>query len=276
MKALVLAYHSHNISGSGYAVNDHVAFASDLRTIHAAGARVVPLARIVEAVHGGLERPGPDLVALTFDDGPLFDYADFTHPELGPQRGFLNILRDFRSEAGRGAQPELHATSFVIASPDARRAMERSPECGFTYLDGWLTDGWWNAAVDTGLMGIGNHSWDHLHPAVDTVATRSQERGDFARIADDADADAEIRQASEFINARVGGRCDMFAYPFGHVSGFLEREYLPKRQDRHGMKAAFGTGGRAVSPGDPVWNIPRAVCGYHWRSPAELEALLAG
>jgi peptidoglycan/xylan/chitin deacetylase (PgdA/CDA1 family) len=274
MKALVLAYHSHNISGTTYGTNDHVAFASDLGTIHAAGARIVALSRIVAAINGGLPGAGADLVALTFDDGPLFDYADFTHPRFGAQRSFLNILRDFRSEAGKDAQPELHATSFVIASPRARRAMERSPECGFTDLDDWLTDAWWNAAVDTGLMGIGNHSWDHVHPAVDSVATKSQERGDFGRIADDADADAEIRQASEYINARVRGRCDMFAYPFGHVSEFLAKEYLPKRQDRHGMKAAFGTGGRAISRGDPIWNVPRAVCGHHWRTPGELKALL--
>jgi len=25
-----------------------------------------------------------------------------------------------------------------------------------------------------------------------------------------------------------------------------------------------------------VWNIPRAVCGYHWKTPGELRALACG
>ena len=76
---------------------------------------------------------------LTFDDGPLFKLADFVHPEFGPQRGFLGILQDFRAEVG-ACQPELHATSFVIASPGARSAMERAEDCGYSFLDSWLTD----------------------------------------------------------------------------------------------------------------------------------------
>jgi peptidoglycan/xylan/chitin deacetylase (PgdA/CDA1 family) len=276
MKALVLAYHSHNISGTTYATNDHVAFASDLRVLTSSHAHIVDLPTIVAAMREGLTGPDVALVAITFDDGPLFDYADFTHPLHGPQRSFLNIMQDFRAEAGNDAQPTLHATSFVIASPHARRAMEKAPECGYTYLQDWLTDDWWDAAVDTGLMGIGNHSWDHVHPAVDSIATRSQVRGDFGMIDDERDADAEIRAASDFINARVRGRCDMFAYPFGHVNDFLAKDYLPNQRGRHGMKAAFGTGGRAISREDSVWDIPRAVCGHHWHSPEELVSLLAG
>src|SRR5688572_29922956 len=127
---LVLAYHSHNISGTDYATNDHVALASDLRSLHAAGAEIVPLEAVAATMRAGL--PERDRrVALTFDDGPLFDYADFEHPRFGPQRGFLNILRDFRQEVGQAAQPGLHATSFVIASPQARRAMELAPDCGY-------------------------------------------------------------------------------------------------------------------------------------------------
>ena len=274
MKALVLTYHSHNISGSAYAENDHVALASDLATITDMGARIVGLDEIVKAIHRGLDLGSGTLVGLTFDDGPVFDYADFQHPRFGPQRGFLNILRDFHR--GHGAeQPNLHATSFVIASPEARREMERAEECGYTFLSDWLTDAWWNDAIDTGLLGIGNHSWDHVHPVIASVSTASQQRGNFSLIASEADADAEVRTAAKFINARTGGRCHYFAYPFGHVSEYLATDYLPRRQDRHGMRAAFATGGRAIHAGDPVWNIPRAVCGEHWRSPAELEALLA-
>jgi hypothetical protein len=276
MKAVVLTYHSHNIAGTGYEANDHVALASDLRTITRRGARIVPLERIVEAL---LERlPGGDevLVGLSFDDGPSFDYADFEHRTFGPQRSFLNILRDFRAEAGPAAQPELHATSFVIASPDARRAMARADDCGYADIPGWLTDAWWNDAIDTGLMGIGNHSWDHVHHAVERLATSMDARDDFSRVQTYDDADREIRQATAYICSRSRGRCRFFAYPFGHVSRYLAEEYLPGRRAEHGMAAAFAVDGRAIAPDDSIWRIPRLVCGHHWRSPEALEALLAG
>ena len=275
MRALVLTYHSHNIAGAGYAENDHVAFASDLRTLHGRGARIVSLAQIASAVRAGLDGSGEELlVGISFDDGPAFDFSDFTHPRHGPQRSFLNILRDFRAEAGEGAQPGLHATSFVIASPAARGAMERAEDCGYAFLEDWLTDRWWDEAIDTGLMAIGNHSWDHVHHAPDSIAISAPVRDDFTRVDNYTDADREIRAAAAFINARVAGRCELFAFPFGHANEYLVNEYLPNRAYEHGMKAAFGTGGRAVRPGDSVWNIPRLVCGYDWKSPAELESLL--
>jgi peptidoglycan/xylan/chitin deacetylase (PgdA/CDA1 family) len=271
---IVLTYHSHNVSGTGYAENDHVALASDLRSLTRLGVRIVPLGEIADALDAGrVDGSGERIAAITFDDGPSFDFADFVHREFGSQRGFLGILRDFRDESP-GAQPGLHATSFVIASPQARRAMERAEDCGYTWLDDWLTDRWWGEAADSGLLAIGNHSWDHVHPAVESVVTASQERGDFTRVDSYPDADREIRAAGAFINARVGGRCDMFAYPFGHVNDYLARDYFPHRGYEHGMRAAFGTGGRGVRPGDSAWDIPRAVCGHHWKSPDELESLL--
>lgn len=277
MKIVVLAYHSHNVTGNAYANNDHVALASDLETINGAGARIVPLEDIAATVRAEKVRAGDELlVGISFDDGPVFDFVDFMHPTLGPQRGFLNILRDFQARHGGSAQPGLHATSFVIASPGARRAMERAEACGFPYLEDWLGERWWIDAVGSGLMGIGNHSWDHVHGAVKEIAASASARDNFERVDNYADADREIRAASHYINARVKGHCSVFAYPFGHVNGYLLNEYFPKRQNEHGMSAAFGTGGRAITAGDPVWNIPRAVCGYHWNSPEGLEALLAG
>jgi peptidoglycan/xylan/chitin deacetylase (PgdA/CDA1 family) len=275
-QALVLTYHSHNISGAGYAENDHVALACDLRTLTSLGVRVAPLTQIVEALADGrIDGTGERLAAITFDDGPSFDFDDFDHRDLGRQRGFLNILRDHAAQAG-AKQPTLHATSFVIASPGARRAMEVAEDCGYAWLDGWLTDAWWGEAAASGLMAIGNHSWDHVHPAVDRIATSFQVRGDFTRVDNYPDADREIRQAAAYINARVAGSCDMFAYPFGHVNEYLARDYLPHRGYEHGMRAAFGTGGRAIRGDDSRWDIPRAVCGHHWRSAEELESLLRG
>jgi peptidoglycan/xylan/chitin deacetylase (PgdA/CDA1 family) len=275
MKAFVLTYHSHNISGAEYATNDHVALASDLRTLTRLGARIVPLARIVESLLDGLRGDGVH-VALTFDDGPAFDYADFEHRSFGLQRSFLSILRDFRAEAGAAAQPELHATSFVIASPEARRAMERADDCGYADIPGWLTDAWWNDAIDSGLMAIGNHSWDHVHHAVETLAVSGEARDDFSRVETYDDADREIRQAAAYIRSRTRGRCRYFAYPFGQVNAFLAEEYLPARRAEHGMAAAFAAGGRAVVPNDSIWAIPRLVCGHHWRSPEAFEAFVGG
>ena len=106
MKCLVLTYHSHNIAGTGYGSNDHVSLAADLEILHRLGAEVVPLTAIARAVAAGSaaghSRPR---VGISFDDGPIFDYEDFTHPKHGPQRSFLNILRDFRKSRGPRALP---------------------------------------------------------------------------------------------------------------------------------------------------------------------------
>jgi len=134
-------------------------------------------------------------------------------------------------------------------------------------------------------MEIGNHSWDHVHHAPDRIAIAAGARDNFELVDNYADADAEIRQASAYIDRRLSGwlglasrflprRCRLFAFPFGHVNEYLVRDYLPSRASEHGMVAAFGCGGTKVTRNDPVWNIPRVVCGEHWRSPAELEALL--
>lgn len=276
MKAFVLTYHSHNISGCDYETNDHVALAADLRILTESGVRIVPLERIVDALRrGDLADDGDESwVALTFDDGPMFDFVDFVHPRFGPQRSFVNVIRDFAAQAGATAQPELHATSFVIASPEARAAMERAEGCGFPDLPGWLNDGWWKEAVRSGLLAIGNHSWDHVHRAVGRTAIVAEERDDFTRVASYIDADREIRRAADFIRERSGAACEYFAYPFGHVNQFLVEDYMPCRAQEHGMAAAFGVDGRSLTAGDSIWNIPRAVCGYHWKCPEELRMLL--
>lgn len=275
MATLVLTYHSHNIRGNAYAENDHVALASDLETLLEAGAQVVPLEEIVAALRGEAIRDEDRLqVGISFDDGPIFDVADIDHPAFGTQRSFLNILRDFQERHGASALGRLHATSFVIASPRARRAMERDKESGFCEIPEWLSEAWWQSASDSGLMAIGNHSWDHVHHSVPDVAAPVARRDDFSLVSDFESAEAEIRGASDYINAKLGGGCTLFAYPFGHVNAFLTDEYLPKCQDRHRMRGAFGIQGRAISPADSVWNIPRLVCGHDWRSREGLLHLL--
>jgi hypothetical protein len=273
VSAIVLLYHSHNISGSSYAENDHVALAADLRVIGAAGGHIVPLTAIVQAVRSDSLERDELLVGLSFDDGPRFDFEDFEHPRFGLQRGFAGILRDFQRETGT-SQPHLHATSFVIASPDARHAMEAAPECGLPDLAGWLGDDWWGAAIDSGLMDIGNHSWDHVHQAAGRIAASTVHRNDFRYVDNYADADREIRAASTFIGARTGRACRLFAFPFGHSNEYLVGDYLPGRTSEHGLVGAFGTAGRAIRPDDTPWNLPRFACGEHWRTPEEFRSIL--
>ena len=215
-------------------------------------------------------------MALTFDDGPLWDFADFVHPILGFQRGFVNVMQDFRHTLNGAAQPGLAATSFVIASPDARRVMETTFDADYTFLSaGALNDDWWSQAIATGLISIGNHSWDHLHPALDSVAHSRQARGDFTQVADIDDANAQIRSAMTYINTHTNGRAaPFFAYPFGHFNDFLLDDYLPREGRAMGLRAAFTTEPKVIDGSQSVWRLPRFTCGHHWRSPESLAAIL--
>jgi peptidoglycan/xylan/chitin deacetylase (PgdA/CDA1 family) len=279
MKRFVLAYHSHRVLGDDYAQNDHVALFTDLRTIHAHGARIVPLAAIVDAVAGNVDGRSGDAateVGITFDDGPVYDAVDFVHPRFGAQRGFLGILRDFAGELGARAQPSLCATSFVIASPAARRCMERTYDRTHSYVgDDALNDDWWNDAIASGVLAIANHSWDHLHEGLPVVAHSANARGDFAKVASPHDADAQIAQAAEYLARRTHGRdAPFFAYPYGHYNRFLVDEYLPANARRLRLCAAFTTDARPIATGDNRWCLPRYVCGHHWTSPDGLREIL--
>lgn len=279
MSAFILTYHSHNISGDGYHENDHVALEADIDTLCRKGARFVSLREIVRAILGGgqdqLLHEGTS-IALTFDDGPLFDYQDFEHSLFGLQKSFRRILGEMK-----GKFPEstggLCGTSFVIASPAARQCMAAAPECGFLDIDGWLTDRWWGEAVRGGLLDIGNHSWDHVHQSLPEVALSRDLRGNFGDVCSELDADVQIAMAAYYIRLKTGAlAAPFFAYPFGQTSEYLINEYFPKHQCRHGMTAAFTTDGRSVMPGENRWALPRFVCGRHWRSTEELLEILIG
>ena len=281
MKAVVLTYHSHRILGPDYAQNDHAALPVDLATIARTGARIVSLGTLVDAINTfepgtRTTTDGATLVALTFDDGPEWDFVDFVHPAFGPQRSFANAMRDFlQSERGR-AQPETCATSFVIASPEARDAMETTFDAEYTYLQrGAMNDQWWMPATASGLIGIGNHSWDHLHPALASVAHSRQARGDFSQVDNSADADAQIRDATAYINLRTSGRAaPFFAYPYGHSNAFLADGYLPQHARAIGLRAAFTTEPAGIDGSQSVWRLPRFTCGHHWRHPDDLQHIL--
>lgn len=268
MRVPVLTYHSNNIAGNDYADNDHVALGADLRLIHRLGSRVVPLSMVVDALLG--EAPPAAVegaVALSFDDGSWFDWHDIDHPSCGPQRGFAGVLRDVAAETGAA----VHATSFVIVSPDARATLDRTCLAG----RGWWGDDWWRSAVDEGLLAIESHSWDHNHHTLPVTAQREQRKGTFRTIDSWADADAELRQAADWLDRRLAPRrASLFAYPYGETSDYLLREYLPDHTHEHRLRAAFGTDPAPVTATSPRWNLPRYVCGQHWRDSGGLERLL--
>jgi len=272
MNVPILAYHAYNIVGNDYFNNDHVAFAHDLELITSQGWQIAPLHEIIDVFLADRISLPKKTIAITFDDGTDFDFYDLLHPTAGMQRSMLNIMSDF-AKSNPGAQPKLHATSFVIASPDARNAMAKKNIFG----NNWMRDSWWLEAVDSGRLGIGNHSWDHVSNAVSYVAQRNQEKGNFFCIDTLSDAIAQIYVAAEFIESIAPNpSTKLFAYPYGHVNKYLPEVFLPNQAaDRNGMvKAAFGTKDLPLMGDSDRWNIPRYVCGWHWKSQSELRAIL--
>lgn len=266
----VLTYHSNNIAGNDYTGNDHVAFAADLRLLDDLGLRIVPLQRVVDRLLGRHDDDLAGCIALTCDDGTDFDYVDIDHPVDGPQRSLFNCLRDFQAVRGEDAQPDLHLTSFVIADPAARAQMDRACIAGRD----WMRDTWWSEAAASGLMALENHSWDHNHPCLPSPGPHGLQRGDFLAVGNDAQAEFEIAQAQEFLQARVGRRPRLFCYPFGHISAFLHDDWLPRRGADIGLDAAFGDGATPVTIASDRWNLPRYICGWHWKTPDDLRAIL--
>jgi hypothetical protein len=264
----VLTYHGINIHGGDYAENDNVALAADLAAIHALGWRVVPLRDVVAALgdpvaFSRLAR----CVALSCDDGAWFDWHDLEHPTAGPQRSFAGVLRDFRAATGAWAG----MTAFVIVSPAARVVLDRTCLVG----RGWWGDDWWPEAARGDVLDIQNHSWDHNHSTLPVTAQRDGVRGTFANIDTFDEADAEIRQASAWLDAHCPSRrTTLFAYPYGESTDYLVRDYLPTHGAAQGLTAAFDTTPAFVEVHSERWRLPRFVCGHDWRSPEALRALL--
>ena len=163
----------------------------------------------------------------------------------------------------------------MIASPEARRIMEGTFDAEYTYLTaGSLDDAWWRPAIETGLIGIANHSWDHLHPALTEVAHSRQVRADFRQVLNTEDANAQIAAAATFIAAKTAGQAaPFFAYPFGHYSFFLVQTICPTRCRRSARRRSVGQ--RPASKDDSQWCLPRYVCGDDWKSPDALAQILA-
>jgi hypothetical protein len=58
------------------------------------------------------------------------------------------------------------------------------------------------------------------------------------------------------------------------VNSFLKDDWLPRRGPSVGLDAAFGDGAVPVTLGSPRWNLPRYICGWHWKTVERLEEIL--
>lgn len=268
----VLTYHAVNIIENTYQGNDHIALASDLRTLDRLGWSVIPLSKVVDWHQSGKETATSEkFVAITCDDGSWFDFYDLEHPTCGLQQGFLGIIRDFANSETISDQSGAHITSFVISSPQARTELDQKGLIN----QGWWGDEWWQEAQAGGLMSIECHSWDHVHPDVEIVAQKEQLKGDFSRVNSLEDCDVQVRQAGEYISQQMNShRPDLFAYPWGQTSEYILKTYMPDHSERHGFRAAFTTDPKPVERSDSVWALPRYIFGRDWKSPQDLERLL--
>jgi len=268
LKAAILTYHSQNITGSATGNNDHIALAADLDALHTAGCRFISLEALVTALFDGASLPaGRPLICLTFDDGCNFDVRTLEFPGHGSQAGFLQIMEKFVAVHGSENQPGLHATSFVIASPQARQVIDRKS----LFDMGHMSDDWWRNADAHPLLAIGNHGWDHNHPDLEEG---DYARGGFEMVRSLDHCREQVVQAGEYIERKTGRRPRFFAYPFGESSEYIRNEYFPLHRDEHHCLAAVGTDRGLLTAQSNRWNLPRFVCGRDWSTPEELLAEL--
>ena len=157
----------------------------------------------------------------------------------------------------------LHATSFVIADPQARQLIDRKSLFG----KGHMSDDWWREINKHPMMAIANHGWDHNHPDLEES---HYPRGGFEVIDRQKYCHQQVVVAGEFIQKITGRYPIFFAYPFGESSEYIRNVWFPNHCHQHRCIAAIGTGAGRVSATSNRWNLPRFVCGRDWSTPAEL------
>ncbi len=294
MRVPVLAYHAANLAGPDNPRDDQSAFAADLDALHSAGWRVVPLRWVVEQYLGLVQRDLTRCVALSCDDGTDLDWRGVDWPGIDHKPGMREILLKFRRRHGGDAQPDLHLSCFVIASQQARQRMDATCLLG----QGWMGDDWWQAAQRSQLLSIECHSWDHNHACLEDSGSDSWEadhsngvmpvevecnaktrpempHGNFQCVDTPDRARFEIDQAVDYINAKIRpDACRLFCYPYGHVPPYLRDDYFSANAERLGLLGAFGDATGPITPSSERWNLPRYICGSHWKSFEDLLALL--
>lgn len=271
MTGFVLTFHAQNISGGTYATNDHVALDECIAMLRREQIPALRALEVVRRLRRGLFGTLPDrFVCLTFDDGTDFDWRDIDHPAHGRQASMHSILRRHsRRILGPWWLRRFPATTFVIASPEARREISQEA----FHDPALMSDDWWRAAQSSGLMDIGSHGWDHVHPAVAAVRGRLGLAEAFHGVSTEADAKVQIDDSLRFIRGKAGGDAGrLFAYPYGQVSEFLATDYLPRHGDTFG---AFTTEPKPLRANSDPWRLPRYVCGHDWKSNDDLLRLMS-
>lgn len=259
MKA-ILTYHASRLDSLDSRGCDLLRLQEDLILLADSGTPVLPLDTLLapDCQHG---------IAITFDDGTRIDAEEHEHPRLGRLPSMLGLLI-----AARPRLPQLRASTFVIASPQARADLSQALESD--YGQDLMHERWWRAAAGSGVLDIENHSWDHNHPIVQRSAQRNNERGNFLLIETEAEAEAEITTASDYIENSCGRRPRYFAYPFGDMSDYLRHTWLPRRGPQIGLHAAFSTEAQVFDHSVDRWAIPRYVAGRDWQDASGLLNIL--
>lgn len=268
MSVPILTYHPINILGTDYQNNDHVAFSVDLESFDSLGFKLVPLGSLFQWLLFGKSLPRK-AVAVTFDDGAIFDWEDIEHPTCGHQVSMANMV--FRHCSKHTVSPKNYpVTSFVIASPEAREELDRV--CfGERH---WWHDDWWLPATESGFMDIQNHSWDHNHDSL-TERRSPAKRGTFKSIDNMELADHQIRQATQYIDSVLGlGNTRFFAFPYGESNDFLLHDYLPNEAQSHRIQMALTTDPDYLRRDTNRYAVPRFVCGRDWNTPDGLVKIL--
>lgn len=269
--AYVLAYHSQNVTGDTPQTSDRLAFSADLSLLRELEFTVVSAMYLVKCLRAGAFRSLPaKCVVLTMDDAPLSDFCETANPPHAGQDSMLTSLRkQHRKILGFAMKrPPFVATAFAIASPEARRQL--SAPTGLP----WFTDSWWRAAQQSGYLDIGTHSWNHVHPELDEMASQPHLKAAFHHVDSITEADRQIVHASRSVRAITGhDAAGLFAYPYGRTNDFLVRDYLPRQNTVIG---AFTTEPKPITESTGIWEIPRFVCGDSWKTSENLRTLLMG
>lgn len=272
MRTLVLCYHSQRIAGNDYPLNDHVALASDLAAI---GRRRIPLisfTTLLDYLEGRGGSYPHTAVVLTCDDGALLDWHDYEHPRFGFQPSFDRILLEHMQQTYAWQYTSGLISSFVIASPEARQLIDQACYEGARLT----TEDWWQPAAESGRWLFGNHSWDHRHVALLATNRVDDDLGHFHGITSRERSDGQVLRASRYLAEKIKPEAllPVFAYPYGHSTAYLSKDYLPGMWHQHGIRAAVTTTPGVVVKSTDRYLIPRYTCGDHWRTPDEFEEIL--
>jgi peptidoglycan/xylan/chitin deacetylase (PgdA/CDA1 family) len=162
------------------------AFAEQLDLLADSGRVVVPLRRLVAALHGGPPLP-PRSAVLTFDDG----FADF-HSAVAP------LL------AARELPATLYVTTGAVSGPGTP---DRAGGGGSLFPPAAMLT--WRQVVELDALGveIGGHT--RTHPQLDTLPLRH--------------AQQEIAGCKDRLQDALGHPVHSFAYPHGYSSPSVRR-----------------------------------------------------